>query len=84
MVYYLIICRSLTYAQRTANVLERYGISAYIMRTPRTLAGEGCSHAVKVSQRRLPDAMRVLSRTGLSPQRLFVLEADGSYREVAL
>ena len=26
MVYYLIICRSLTYAQRTAHVLERAGI----------------------------------------------------------
>ena len=84
MVYYLIICRSLTYAQRTANALERYGISAYIMRTPRTIAGEGCSHAVKVSQRRLPDALRVLNRTGMPAQRLFVLEADGSYREVAL
>ena len=84
MVYYLIICRSLTYAQRTANALERFGISAYIMRTPRTIAGEGCSHAVKVSQRRLSDAMRVLSRAGMTPQRIFVLEPDGSYREVAL
>ena len=83
MVYYLIICRSLTYAQRTANVLERAGITAYIMRTPRTIAGEGCSHAVKISQRRLPDALRVLSRVGLSPQRIFILESDGSYREVA-
>ena len=84
MVYYLIICRSLTYAQRTAKLLERYGISAYIMRTPRTIAGEGCSHAVKVPQRRLNDALRILSRAGMTPQRIFVLEPDGSYREVAL
>ena len=84
MAYYLIICRSLTYAQRTVNVLERYGISAYIMRTPRTIAGEGCSHAVRVSQRRMPDAMRALSRAGMPAQRVFVLEPDGSYREVAL
>ena len=27
MVYYLIICRSLTYAQRTAQVLERVGFT---------------------------------------------------------
>lgn len=84
MVYYLIICRSLTYAQRTARALERAGISVYITRTPRAIAGEGCSHAVKVSERRLSEAMRVLSRVGMSPQRLFVLESDGSYREVAL
>lgn len=84
MVYYLIICRSLTYAQRTANALERAGITASITRTPRAIAGEGCSHAVKISQRRLPDALRALGRVGLSPQRIFVLEPEGSYREVPL
>ena len=84
MVYYLIICRSLTYAQRTAKVLERVGITAYIMRTPRVIAGEGCSHAVRVSQRRMSEAMRALSRAGLPVQRIFALEPDGSYREVAL
>ena len=84
MVYYLIICRSLTYAQRTARALERAGISVYITRTPRAIAAEGCSHAVKVSQRRISEALRVLSRAGMSPQRLFVLEPDGGYREVAL
>ena len=29
MLYYLIVCRSLTYAQRTAHVLERAGIPLY-------------------------------------------------------
>ena len=34
MVYYLIVCRSLTYAQRTASALERAGITAHILRSP--------------------------------------------------
>lgn len=84
MVYYLIICRSLTYAQRTAGVLERMGITAHIMRAPRSIAGEGCSHVVKLSQRRLPEALVALKRVGLTPQRIFVLEPDGSYQEVGL
>ncbi len=84
MVFYLIICRSLTYAQRTAGVLERTGITAHIMRTPRVIAGEGCSHGVKISQRRLPESLLALNRAGLSPQRIFILEADGSYQEVRL
>ena len=82
MVYYLIICRSLTYAQRTASMLERVGITARIMRAPRTIAGEGCSHVVKGAQRRLPEALAGLERTGLSPKRLFALHPDGSYEEV--
>lgn len=84
MVYYLIICRSLTYAQRTASVLERVGITAHIMRAPRSVAGEGCSHGVKISQRRLPEALVALKRAGLSPSRVFIMDADGSYQEVRL
>lgn len=84
MVYYLIICRSLTYAQRTAAALERAGITAHIMRSPRTISGEGCSHAVKVAERRLSDALRVLNRVGLSPSRVYIQSADGSYKEVRL
>lgn len=84
MVYYLIICRSLTYAQRTATALERAGITAHIMRSPRSVSGTGCSHAVKISERRLSDALTVLNRVGLSPERVYIMSADGSYKEVSL
>lgn len=84
MVYYLIICRSLTYAQKTEAALERAGITAHIMRSPRTITGTGCSHAVKISERRLSDALTVLNRVGLSPDRVYIMSADGSYKEVSL
>ena len=84
MVYYLIICRSLTYAQRTAAALERAGITAHIMRSPRSVSGTGCSHAVKVSERRLTDALTVLNRVDLSPGRVYIMSADGTYKEVSL
>ena len=84
MVYYLIICRSLTYAQRTAAALERAGITAHIMRSPRSISDTGCSHAVKISERRLTDSLAVLNRVGLSPERVFIMSADGSYKEVSL
>ncbi len=84
MLYYLIVCRSLTSAQRTAAALERAGITARILRSPKSVAGEGCSHSVKISQRRLPDALRVLERAGLSPKRVFITAGEGSYQEVEL
>lgn len=84
MVYYLIICRSLTYAQRTAAVLGRIGITAHIMRAPRAVAGEGCSHGVKIAQRRLTEALIALNRAGLSPSRVYLTAPDGSYQEVRL
>ena len=84
MVYYLIVCRSLTYAQRTAVALERSGITARIMRSPVDVAGEGCSHSVKVAEHSLPAALSVLGQVGLSPRRVFRQAGDGVYREVAL
>ncbi len=84
MVYYLIVCRSLTYAQRTAAALERAGISAHMLRSPRSISGEGCSHSVKVSQRSLSSALIVLNKVGLHPEKVYITSGDGSYREVNL
>lgn len=84
MVYYLILCKSLTHAQRTALALERSGIPAHIQRAPRQITSRGCSHCVKISERSLTAALTALQRAGLTPTRLFITEGDGSYREVAL
>ena len=84
MLYYLIICRSLTYAQRTAAALERSGITARIQRTPSSIAGEGCSHCVRISQRYLPEALKALERAGLTPKRIYITAGEGSYQEVGL
>ena len=84
MLYYLIVFRSLTYAQRTAAALERAGITAHLLRSPKSISGEGCSHSVKVSQRSLADALAVLHRSGLAPRRVFIIEGDGSYKDVQL
>lgn len=84
MVYYLIVCRSLTYAQRTAAALERAGITAHMLRSPRSISGDGCSHSVKVSQRSLSDALIVLNKVGLNPGKVYITAGDGSYREVSL
>jgi voltage-gated potassium channel Kch len=84
MVYYLIICRSLTYAQRTAAALERAGIAAYVLRAPKSISTAGCTHCVKISQRSLSASLLALNKVGLSPQRIYVTEGDGSFREVKL
>lgn len=84
MVYYLIVCRSLTYAQRTAAALERAGITARILRSPKLIDRDGCSHCVKVSERNLTAALVILNRAGLTPKRVFLQAEDGGYREVGL
>lgn len=84
MAYYFIICRSLTYAQRTAKVLERVGITSYIIRTPKSIAKEGCGHGVKIAQKNLEFALAALTKADLSPKQVYISFGDNSYREVDL
>ena len=84
MVHYLIMCRSLTYAQKTARVLERAGVSAAIMRAPKAVAQEGCAYCVKVSQRRINHALEALRRGDVRYNRVYVVHQNGECAEVAL
>lgn len=78
----LIMCRSLTYAQRASAVLERSGITAAVSRAPQELTAGGCGYCVKIAPRRLREALRVLDRARLPYGRLYRYEPENGYVEV--
>ena len=84
MLYYLLFCRSITYAQKTAKALERAGIGAVIVKTPLNLTVEGCSYCVRVPERKIADALVAVKRAGLPPVRVFARSELGVYGEVEL
>jgi rhodanese-related sulfurtransferase len=84
MVYYLLICRSLTYAQRAAKALEHAGITAIVTKVPQHISSDGCGYCVKVSSKYFSNALVVLQNAGLYPLKIYVLYADGNYGEVNL
>ncbi len=84
MVYYLLTCRSLTYAQRTAKVLERAGITAIVTKVPQLLSSDGCGYCVKISSKNISNALVACKNAELYPIKVFVLYADGNYGEVSL
>ncbi len=79
--FYLLLCRSLTYAQRSAKLLERKGISAPVIKAPPELSGNGCSYALRVPTRHYPRAMELLQDNGLTPRKTFFRE-DDQWQEV--
>lgn len=84
MEYYLIIARSITYAQRIERVLERAGIRSLVFRAPLELTkGEGCAHAVRIAQESMPTARSLLLENGLTLVRVLKSDASG-IREVNL
>ncbi len=81
--YYLIMCRSLTYAQRIANALESAGVGARILRSPAEISPSGCSYSVRLSPRSLTKAMTVLKHTRLPYLGIYVGSAAEHWREVS-
>ena len=45
MTQYLLMCRSLTYAQKSVKLLERSGITAAVVKAPQGLSSSGCGYA---------------------------------------
>lgn len=80
--YCLIMCRSLTNAQRSAQVLERAGITATIRKAPQSVSSEGCSYCVKINESRLRQALEILEHAAVRTGKIYLIEADGGLQEV--
>ena len=79
MLNYLLMCKSLTYAQRTSRALERSGITSAITKSA---SGIGCGYCVKITEKKLAASLTALNSAGLGPTRIFLQTADGSVSEV--
>lgn len=83
MLNYLLMCKSLTYAQRANRTLERSGITSVITKAPKSATGIGCGYCVKVTEKKLAPALAALNEAGLGPARVFLQSAGGAVSEVA-
>ena len=81
---YVFMCRSLTYAQSAARVLEKNAISASVKKAPTGLSGRGGASIVSVSYIKGTAAAGVLRREGLLQGKVFLRHDDGSHTEVIL
>ncbi len=81
---YLITARSVTHAQRMAQLLERRGLRAAVARAPMGLTGKGCGYVLRLRGRTHTEAaLRLLRETGFAPAQVFRRRDDG-YDEVTI
>ena len=71
MEHYLILARSVTYAQRMQKALERVGVRCQIFRAPRDLTDQGCAYALRVGTMDLSRALYAIHRELLDPVQIF-------------
>ncbi len=81
---YLIMCKSLTYAQRASRALESAGIKAHLLKAPAGLMSNGCGYCVSVSPFDAERAVGLLRAKNLPIGRIYLKKSDNSYQEVKL
>ena len=81
---FLLMCRSLTYAQRSARTLGQAGIAASVMRAPKAVSTHGCGYCVAVSGKQAAQALKILENAGMRPEKIYRKHPDGALEEAAL
>lgn len=76
---YLIICRSITHAQRISRVLQRAGIFHQVFRVPAGLSQNGCGYAVSVRPEVLKVSLQTLRQNDIPFQTVFARDETGRY-----
>ena len=77
----LMIFRSVTYAQRAGRVLEKQGITTYMLRSQAILGGGSCSYALKVAPRQLEHSLEILRQCQILVNGVYVLDKWGHYQK---
>ncbi len=80
---FILMCRSLTVAQRASRALQRGGIYAVVAKAPQSANPEGCTYGVKIAERNLSAAQMLLHHNGIRVEKVLELN-NGSFREVII
>ena len=73
----LIMCRSLTTAQKAARVLQAGGIFAAVTKAPQSVHPDGCGYGVKIAERHRDLALEALAAAGVAVRGVVELPIDG-------
>ena len=80
MTQYLLMCRSLTYAQKSVKLLERSGITVAVVKAPQGLSGR---RGYAVSLYRILTPHSACFAAGLISGKIFSRADGGEYKELA-
>lgn len=78
---YLIMCRSMTHAQRSQRLLERNGIMSSVIKAPTALTHSGCGYAL-ILRHHGQDGIRLLKEAELLSGKVYE-KINDEWRELA-
>ena len=81
--HHIILCRSLTQAQRAQRALQRGGVFSSVTKAPQSANPGGCTYGVKVGARSTDRALALLREQGIETGAVYQMDARGEIREAA-
>ena len=78
IMHLLLICRSLTTAQRAVRILQRNGIFGSVTKAPQSANPGGCTYSVKIAERNLNAALQTLEANGIRIDQILELPGPGA------
>ena len=79
----LIVCRSMTYAQRADRAFNRAGLrSTSVTKIKNGLDKEGCVYGVRLQCKDVTTALEILDKHDYTQQGVYSVDADGNYKEL--
>lgn len=81
MKFYYITFRSVTFAQRGEQVLNREGIRCTLLRTPRWMEEQGCGYCLRLWTDDAGPALRLLRSKQVPLRKVYIQGPDGQLEE---
>ena len=84
MKFYYITFRSVTFAQRGEQVLNKGGFRCALLRTPKWMEAQGCGYSLRVFTQDIREAMALLRKYKVMLRKLYIQQPDGTLEEYPL
>ena len=84
MKFYFITFRSVTFAQRGEQVLNKAGIRCTLQRTPRWMESQGCGYSLRIRTADVKASVELLRDEGVAMRKVYVQGDNGVLEEVAV
>ena len=81
---YILLCRSMSAAQRASRALQDVGIFASVAKAPQRTNPGGCTYGVKIGARNLTAALKILQENRVEVKMVFSYAPNGEISEVVL
>ena len=84
MKVYYITFRSVTYAQRGEQILNKAGVRASLIRTPKWMETQGCGYSLQLRTGELVTIVALLREKAVPFRKVYIQNPEGRLEEVEI